>query len=93
MNKPELNLHHLYQTPGKLDALTTASSERYWFGHRVTSAGIGCPRIHQQNKNTIEGKVLAFEPPSGSPPHHLDNVRRVKHVWLRVTFVSNRARS
>ena len=40
-------------------------TERYWFGHRVASDWeIGSPyKFTKEGKNTIQGKVLTFEPP------------------------------
>jgi uncharacterized protein YndB with AHSA1/START domain len=68
MSKPEfVYTTYIETTPEKLwHALTSGDfTERYWFGHRVASDWeIGSPyTFAKQGKNSIEGKVLAFEPP------------------------------
>ena len=68
MSKPEfVYTTYIETTPEKLwQALTDGDfTERYWFGHRVASDWeIGSPyKFAKQGKNTIAGKVLAFEPP------------------------------
>jgi uncharacterized protein YndB with AHSA1/START domain len=75
MNKPEfVYVTYIETSAEKLwQALTDGEfTERYWFGHRVTSDWhVGSPcRFAKQGKNTIEGKVLAFEPP-----------KRLSYTW------------
>jgi uncharacterized protein YndB with AHSA1/START domain len=79
MNKPEfVYTTYIETTPEKLwHALTDGDfTERYWFGHRVASDWeIGSPyKFTKQGKNTIEGKVLAFEPP-----------KRLSYTWDNVS--------
>jgi uncharacterized protein YndB with AHSA1/START domain len=67
MSKPEfVYVTYIETSAEKLwQALTDGDfTERYWFGHRVASDwGIGSPyKFAKQGNNTIEGKVLAFEP-------------------------------
>src|SRR5215475_10009355 len=47
-------------------------TERYWFGHRITSDWkVGSPyRFANQGKTTVEGKVLVSDPP-----------RRLAYSW------------
>jgi uncharacterized protein YndB with AHSA1/START domain len=75
MSKPEfIYTTYIETTPEKLWlALTDGDfTERYWFGHRVASAWeIGSPyKFSKQDKTTIAGKVLAFEPP-----------KRLSYTW------------
>jgi len=75
MSKPDfIYTTYIETTPEKLWlALTDGDfTERYWFGHRVASAWeIGSPyRFAKQDKTTIAGKVLAFEPP-----------KRLSYTW------------
>ena len=75
MSKPEfVYTTYIETTPEKLWlALTDGDfTERYWFGHRVASAWeIGSPyKFSKQDKTTIAGKVLAFEPP-----------KRLSYTW------------
>jgi uncharacterized protein YndB with AHSA1/START domain len=79
MSKPEfVYTTYIETTPEKLwHALTDGEfTERYWFGHRVASDWeIGSPyKFTKQGKNTIEGKVLAFEPP-----------KRLSYTWDNVS--------
>ena len=92
MNKPGfVYTTYIETTPEKLwHALTDGDfTERYWFGHRVASAWeIGSPyKFTNHGKNTIEGKVLAFEPPKRLS-YSWDNVSpELKHERSsRVTF-------
>jgi uncharacterized protein YndB with AHSA1/START domain len=67
MSKPEFVYTTYIETSAEKlwQALTDGDfTERYWFGHRVASDWeIGSPyKFAKQGKNTIEGKVLAFEP-------------------------------
>ena len=67
MSKPEfVYTTYIETTAEKLwQALTSGDfTERYWFGHRVASAWeIGSPyKFAKEGKDTIAGKVLAFEP-------------------------------
>jgi uncharacterized protein YndB with AHSA1/START domain len=75
MSKPEfVYTTYIETTPDKLwQALTDgAFTERYWFGHRVTSDWkVGSPyRFAKQGAPTIEGKVLVVDPP-----------RRLAYSW------------
>jgi len=75
MSKPEfVYTTYIETTPEKLwVALTDGDfTERYWFGHRVASAWeIGAPyQFAKQGKPSVEGKVLAFEPP-----------KRLSYTW------------
>jgi uncharacterized protein YndB with AHSA1/START domain len=67
MSKPEfVHVTYIETTPEKLwHALTDGDfTERYWFGHRVSSDWkVGSPyRFVKDNGHTIEGKVLISEP-------------------------------
>ena len=67
MSKPEFVYTTYIETSAEKlwRALTDGDfTERYWFGHRVASDWeIGSPyKFTKQGNNTIEGKVLAFEP-------------------------------
>src|SRR4051812_45361491 len=75
MSKPEfVYTTYIETTAEKLwQALTSGDfTERYWFGHRVASAWeIGSPcKFAKEGKDTIAGKVLAFEPP-----------KRLSYTW------------
>jgi uncharacterized protein YndB with AHSA1/START domain len=75
MSKPEfVHTTYIETTPEKLwQALTEGDfTERYWFGHRVASDWeIGSPyRFTKQGAGSLEGKVLAFDPP-----------RRLSYTW------------
>ena len=92
MRKPEfVYVTYIETTPEKLwHALTDGDfTERYWFGHRVASDWeIGSPyKFAKQGKDTIAGKVLAFEPPKRLA-YTWDNVSpELKHERSsRVTF-------
>jgi uncharacterized protein YndB with AHSA1/START domain len=68
MSKPEfVYTTYIETTPEKLwQALTDGDfTERYWFGHRVTSDWkAGSPyKFAKQGAPTIEGKVIASDPP------------------------------
>jgi uncharacterized protein YndB with AHSA1/START domain len=68
MSKPEfVYTTYIETSPEKLwQALTNGDfTERYWFGHRVTSDWkVGSPyRFAKQGAQTIEGKVLVVDPP------------------------------
>jgi uncharacterized protein YndB with AHSA1/START domain len=68
MSKPEfVYTTYIETSPEKLwQALTNGDfTERYWFGHRVTSDWkVGSPyRFAKQGAPTIEGKVLVVDPP------------------------------
>jgi len=68
MNRPEfVYTTYIETTPEKLwHALTDgAFTERYWFGHRVTSDWkVGSPyRFARQGSPSVEGKVLESDPP------------------------------
>jgi uncharacterized protein YndB with AHSA1/START domain len=68
MSKPEfVYTTYIETSPEKLwQALTSGDfTERYWFGHRVTSDWkVGSPyRFAKQGAQTIEGKVLVVDPP------------------------------
>ena len=75
MSKPEfVYTTYIETSPEKLwQALTNGDfTERYWFGHRVTSDWkVGSPyRFAKQGAPTIEGKVLVVDPP-----------RRLAYSW------------
>jgi uncharacterized protein YndB with AHSA1/START domain len=75
MSKPEfVYTTYIETTPEKLWLALTDSdfTERYWFGNRVASDWeIGSPyKFEKQGMATIEGKVLAFEPP-----------KRLSYTW------------
>jgi uncharacterized protein YndB with AHSA1/START domain len=75
MNKPEfVYTTYIETTAEKLwEALTDGDfTERYWFGHRVTSDWkAGSPyRFAKQGAQTIAGKVLVVDPP-----------RRLAYSW------------
>jgi uncharacterized protein YndB with AHSA1/START domain len=75
MSKPNfVYVTYIETTAEKLwHALTDGEfTERYWFGHRVTSDWkVGSPfRFVNQGKTTIEGEVLASDPP-----------RRLAYSW------------
>jgi uncharacterized protein YndB with AHSA1/START domain len=65
---------YIETTPENLwQALTDGDfTERYWFGHRVASEWeIGSPyRFTKQGGGSLEGKVLAFDPP-----------KRLSYTW------------
>lgn len=68
MSKPEfVYVTYIETTPDKLwQALTDGDfTERYWFGHRVTSDWkVGSPyTFAKQGAPTIQGKVLEKDPP------------------------------
>jgi uncharacterized protein YndB with AHSA1/START domain len=68
MSKPEfVYTTYIETSPEKLwQALTNGDfTERYWFGHRVTSDWkVGSPyKFAKQGAPTIEGKVLVVDPP------------------------------
>jgi uncharacterized protein YndB with AHSA1/START domain len=68
MSKPEfVYTTYIETTAEKLwHALTDGDfTERYWFGHRVASDWkVGSPyKFDKQGAHTIEGKVLACDPP------------------------------
>src|ERR1700692_4480615 len=72
MSKPEfVYTAYIETSPEKLwQALTDGDfTERYWFGHRVTSDWkVGSSyRFAKQGAPTIEGKVLVVDPRSGWP--------------------------
>jgi uncharacterized protein YndB with AHSA1/START domain len=75
MSKPEfVYATYIETTPEKLwRALTDGDfTERYWFGHRVSSDWkVGSPyRFAKPGTNDIEGKVLVSDPP-----------RRLAYSW------------
>src|SRR6202051_2826883 len=68
MSKPEfVHTPYIETTAEKLwHALTDGDfTERYWFGHRVTSDWtVGSPyKFASQGKPSVEGKVLISDPP------------------------------
>jgi uncharacterized protein YndB with AHSA1/START domain len=68
MSKPEfVYTTYIETSPEKLwQALTSGDfTERYWFGHRVTSDWkVGSPyRFAKQGTPSMEGKVLISDPP------------------------------
>jgi uncharacterized protein YndB with AHSA1/START domain len=90
MSKPEfVYVTYIETTPENLwQALTDGDfTERYWFGHRVASDWeIGSPyRFTRQGEGSVEGKVLAFDPPKRlaytwnpcSPEAKLERISRV----------------
>ena len=75
MSKPEFVYTTYIETSAEKlwEALTDGDfTERYWFGHRVTSDWkVGSPyRFAKQGAPTIEGKVLVVDPP-----------RRLAYSW------------
>ena len=75
MSKPEfVYTTYIETTAEKLwHALTDGDfTQRYWFGHRVTSDWtVGSPyHFANQGKTTVEGKVLESDPP-----------RRLAYTW------------
>lgn len=75
MSKPEFVYTTYIETSvDKLwQALTDGDfTERYWFGHRIASDWkVGSPyKFTRPNATSVEGKVLAFDPP-----------RRLTYTW------------
>jgi len=87
MSKPEfVYTTYIETSTEKLwQALTDGDfTERYWFGHRVTSDWkMGSPyRFAKQGAPTIEGKVLVVDPP-----------RRLAYSWDSCSPESQRERT
>lgn len=97
MNKPEfVYTTYIETTAEKLwHALTDGDfTERYWFGHRVTSDWkVESPyQFAKQGSPSVEGKVLISEPPKSSPtPGTLVRPMRNASVPRASPSTSNRA--
>src|SRR5664279_3247080 len=86
MSKPEfVYTTYIETTPEKLwHALTDSDfTERYWFGHRVTSDWkVGSPyRFANQGAASVEGKVLISDPP-----------KKLAYSWNPCSTVAKRER-